>query len=169
MCAPVVIGMMALAAVSQAYSAKQSAKSQANLARFNAKVSRLSARDAMLRGEVAQHRQRQKTAILAGRQKSLIAAGGADVDLGSAADVIQSTLVLGEIDAMQAMNNAMREAWGFEVQATQFDFAGSAALRAGRTAVAVSLIGGAASIAGVGSGKSLLGTTSKTPTQKPIF
>ena len=151
MCAPVVIGMMAIAAVARAYSARQAAASQARAEGINADIARKAALQAKQRGAVAEDIERRKTSILVGRQIALIGSSGAKVGAGTTSLVIADAEAAGELNAIQARNNALREAWGLEAQAGVFDFRGRAALAAGRTQVATSLIGGAASAASAGS------------------
>lgn len=144
MCAPVVVGMMAVAAVAGSVQARQESKARKAVARQNSQIVRQRQQDAFRRGEFAEHVQRQKTGLLTGRQRSLIGASGAVVGEGTAASILEDTAALGELDALQARNNAAREAWGLEVQAQQFDFA--ARKERPGAAFTGSLLSGAASI-----------------------
>lgn len=150
MCEPVTVAMMGMAAVAQAYSAQQAARAQAQAARQNAEIARRAAADAVQRGQFAAAREREKASLLIGRQEALIGSSGAAFTGGTTSLIIADTLAAGELDAINALNNGMREAWGFEAQASQFDFEASAARKSGKIAVATSLIGGASSIASSG-------------------
>ena len=82
----------------------QAAESEASIAEYNAGVADLQAKDAV-RG-------------LVGSQRAGVAAGNIDVGYGSAVDVQADAAYLGELDARAIRSNAAREAWGYQVQAT---------------------------------------------------
>lgn len=148
MCEPVSLSLMAAAAVASAYQAKASARVQAKGAKFNAEMARLKREDAIQRGQQAEHIQRQKTSALVGHQRALIGASGAAVGEGVAAILIEDSLAAGEMNALQVRNNAAREAWGYETQAIQSEFAASSASKLGNIGVGASLLGGASQVAG---------------------
>jgi hypothetical protein len=98
--------------------AKRAALSQAQLTEYNAAVMQVQAKDARVRGELEVHRYRTKVRGIVGEQRAGFAAAGVDVGFGSAVDVQADAAYLGELDALTARTNAAREAWGFEVEAT---------------------------------------------------
>lgn len=95
---------------------QQVAESQAGLADYNAQVADLQARDAVERGAEEESRFRIGVRDLVGKQRTGFAASGIDVGYGSAVDVQADTAFLGELDARTIRTNAMREAWGYQVQ-----------------------------------------------------
>lgn len=97
---------------------KVASESQAQLADFNASVADLQAKDAIERGAEAESKFRTTIRGAIGAQRAGIAAGNVDVGFGSAVDVQGDAAFLGELDAMTIRTNAAREAWGYNVQAT---------------------------------------------------
>lgn len=140
---------------------QRAAESQAQLSEYNAAVADLQARDAVDRGELDASRFRSRTRQLVGEQRAGFASGGIDVGFGSAVDVQADATLLGEMDALTAVSNAKRAAWGFKVEGEdlrkqaeiqrQEGANAAAAGRARRTSayigMAGSLLGGASSLA----------------------
>lgn len=93
------------------------AESQAELLDYNASVADLQAQDAIDRGRLDENRYRSQIRGLIGSQRAGYAAQGVSVAEGSPADVQADTAFLGELDALTLRQNAMREAWGYQVQA----------------------------------------------------
>lgn len=93
------------------------AESQAELLDYNASVADLQAQDALDRGVLDEGRYRSQIRGLIGTQRADYAAQGVSVAEGSPADVQADTAFLGELDALTVRQNAMREAWGYQVQA----------------------------------------------------
>jgi hypothetical protein len=94
------------------------ANSQADLADYNASVADLQAKDAIDRGQQESDRYRTQVRGLIGSQRAGFAAGNVDVGYGSAVDTQADTAQLGELDALTIKTNAAREAWGYQVNAT---------------------------------------------------
>ncbi len=94
------------------------ANSQADLADYNASVADAQAQDAESRGEIAASNFRRSVKGMIGAQRAGIAAGNIDVGFGSAVDVQADAARLGEMDVATIRTNAAREAWGYQVQAT---------------------------------------------------
>lgn len=86
----------------------------------NAALADESAEDAIARGWLAEQRLRTGTHGLAAEQRTMLAAQGLDLSTGSAAEIAENTIALGELDALMIRNNAAREAWGYRVEATNF-------------------------------------------------
>lgn len=93
------------------------AEADATLSDYNADVAELQAADALERGEIEANRYRQSVRALVGGQRAAYAAQGVDVNSGSPLEVQEDTRAIGELDALQLVNNAKREAWGFKVEA----------------------------------------------------
>lgn len=118
--ASVVSGIMSVASTFYAAQGQQSMlEAQAELARINAASAESAARAAMLAGQREEQRLRLQTGMLRSRQRASLAANGVDLGEGSAARVLASTDILGEIDANQIAANAIGRAWGYRAQATQ--------------------------------------------------
>jgi hypothetical protein len=93
------------------------AESEAQLSEFNAGVADLQAKDAIERGAEQESRFRTQVKGLIGTQRAGQASGNVDVNYGSTVDVQADTARLGELDALTLRTNAMREAWGYSVEA----------------------------------------------------
>ena len=140
------------------------AESEAQLDDYNAEVARLQSQDAIVRGGQEESKVRSSTRGLIGAQKAGYAAGNVDVGFGSPVDVSADSAFLGELDALTVRTNAMRESWGYKVQAedltrrgqiarmegAQAVQAGKAAKSGSRWAAAGDILGGAASVATIG-------------------
>lgn len=99
---------------------KSSLKFQATLAEINADAAKSDARNALARGERAEQSVRMDTSQLKSKQRVAIAGNGVDLGSDTAAAILTSTDVLGEIDANQTKANALREAWGHRTQAVNY-------------------------------------------------
>ena len=129
MCNPAVIGLavsMGSTVASMLGGADQQEGSAA-LARNNAKVLDAKAEDALNRGAFDETVQRQKTASVLGTQRATMGASGFKVDEGSFGDVLEQTAATGELDALTTRSNAMREAWGHQVEAANYRYQADAA------------------------------------------
>ena len=115
-----------------AKTAEQMGNYEAQLYGTNADLAELQAEDAIARGRESEMRARAGTRQLVGSQWAALAAQGISLDTGSALDVVANDAMLGELDALTIRNNARREAWGYQVQATQYRQQGEFARAAGR-------------------------------------
>lgn len=143
----------ALGAYYGAQSQKQSLELQANLADINARMSESSAQQTLLTGQRDEQKSRIATANLKGTQRAGMAANGIDLGEGSAAQVLTSTDVMGEVDADTIAANAVRSAWGYRTQGVNqsnqalMSRASAGAINPGQSAL-TSLLGSAGTVAG---------------------
>jgi hypothetical protein len=121
------IAMMGFGAATSVVGAYNSAAMQkdslgfsAAIADINARMSEQSAQAELQRGEREYQSSRLKTAGLKSRQRASLAANGVDLGVGSAAEILTSTDVMGEIDANTIQANAVRSAWGYRTQAVGY-------------------------------------------------
>lgn len=112
--------MSVIGAFASASSNQSLLRGQADIADINAETSRMAARTALQVGEREQQQSMISTSNLKAKQTTGFAAGGVDLGVGSAARVRTSTDVLGEIDKNTIAANALRNAWGYRTQATNF-------------------------------------------------
>lgn len=122
----------------------------------NAGLAEQQAADAIARGVESESRFRTEVKGAVGSSRASQAAQGIDVGAGSAVDVQHDIAAVGELDALTIRNNAAREAWGYQTQATQYRSAAEYARVSGRnqakalrTASLGSLLTGASQIAGL--------------------
>jgi len=96
----------------------QQARAQASALRQNAIYLNNAANDAKVRGAIESDQARVQTQQLIGTQRAAQAANGGLVNEGSNAIIQQDTAQLGELDALTISNNAAREAYGYQVEAS---------------------------------------------------
>lgn len=90
-------------------------------AKRNAAIARFGALSAREKGGQQEMQSRLKYGQLRADQQVAYAAGGVVVGEGSAADAAAQTQRMSDYDAAVIRNNAAREAWGYQQQASQFD------------------------------------------------
>jgi hypothetical protein len=110
---------IALGGVS-AYNQYQSGKYQASVASQNAKAT-AQANDAINRGNAAAEQRRVQMRQQLGTQVATMGASGADLTSGTALDITGDTAQFGSLDALTTLNNAQREAYGYQVQAANYE------------------------------------------------
>lgn len=151
MCSPAALIPVAIGAgagLMQGLGKKAEANAQADQLRQNAMFLRQSADDAIARGRSESDWARVETQQLIGAQRTAQAAAGGEVNTGTNALMQQDTAQLGELDALTISNNAAREAYGYNVEATSNLQNAKRIKKAGKNAVLTSVIGGA--LGGVG-------------------
>jgi hypothetical protein len=155
MCEPATLTTIAIVAsvgatAAQAYGQYQAGEYQKKVADQNARIAEDEAALALQRGAIAKGVERMKGAQEIGAARAAQGTSGIDMTSGSALDVISDAAMLNELDAQTIGNNAAREAWGYQVEATNARAAGRLAQTQARFAAASTLIGGAAQAASMG-------------------
>lgn len=147
------VGLAGASAYQAASTQEATANYQAKVADNNAQVARWQAADAEARGNTAAANVRRKYAAMAGSQRASLAARGLDISDGSANAMLQDTAYFGAVDEATTRTNAAREAWGYQVQGS--NFASSAAASRAQADAAnpllsagMSMLGTATSVAG---------------------
>jgi hypothetical protein len=119
------VGLMAYGAVSGAigtyFSAagqRSSLEFQARIADINARIAEGSAQTALVQGERAVQGVRMHTAQVKSAQRVGLAANGIALDSDSAINVLTTTDVMGEQDAITTETNAIAQAWGYRTQSS---------------------------------------------------
>jgi len=132
MCDPVTIGAVAAVAstVLVARSQQQQGRYQRNVAKYNARVAENQAQDVRRAGTEAENKQRQRTAQLLSKQRAQLGAANVDLTSGSALQLQEDTVTLGEADALRIRSNFEAQARSLETGASltlnQGEFAASA-------------------------------------------
>lgn len=146
----------ASSAVSSYYSAQSQKASlglQATIADINAHTAESTAQQALYSGQRQEQASRLRTANLKGQQTASLAANGIDLGQGSALRILTDTDTFGQIDANTIQANAIRSAWGYRTQATNYQNqalqsrSAAGAISPGMS-LATSLLGGATQVAG---------------------
>jgi hypothetical protein len=141
---PAILG--AVSSIAGGAAANASAKAQAAAMNQNARIAERQSSDAHIRGGLEELAIKRRMSVLNGAQRAQAAASGVDVNSGSMLDVQNASTREGSMDvALNEMNHA-REAWGYDVQASNYRNQASVARAEGRNAFTAGLIGGGASL-----------------------
>lgn len=149
MCEPVTIASLSAMAVGgglQAWGQYRQASAEQQAARANQRLANIAAGDALLRGQLAAGQARMEGSQIVGEQA--VAAGASGVDPGSAAGLHASSRAYAEADAQTLVNNAMREAWGYQVESRQHGAEARAAGQRKWMGPLATILGGAGQAAG---------------------
>lgn len=144
---PVVLSLVGTGAAIR--SQQQNTAFEEGIADRNAQQAGAMAQDAVARGEIAVQNQRNRVSAIMGSQRAGIGASGIQNDTGTTGDVVTQTAALGELDAQTIRANALREAWGYKAQGTNFKLQSQLDQTEGQNAVTGSLITGAARAYGI--------------------
>ena len=113
----------AMSAVGSYYGAKTQKNNlamAADAAESNARLAALGAQNVFLQRNQEVANLTLKARQVKGRQRAALAANGVAMDYGSAAEIQASTDIMKEIDLNTLEANAVRSAWGYRTQATNF-------------------------------------------------
>lgn len=144
---PYVGGAMVFGSVLQSLSLAFAQREQGRIGKIigeaNARLAERQAEDALKRGHVMESKVRSKTKQLIGSQRVALAAQGIRVDVGSAQDVQLEAHALGEEEAKNIKINAVREAYGYKIEALRATARGERAASSGRIQAGDTLLTGA--------------------------
>jgi hypothetical protein len=101
----------------QGRAARRNMETQAYIEENNATLADWMQRDALERGQRAEQKVRGRVAQVKGSQRARLAANGVVLGEGSALDILTSTDVQGEADALAARYQGEREGWAYGEQA----------------------------------------------------
>lgn len=93
---------------------------QASIDDINARIAERSAQSEILQGQREEQRSRLATTQLKSTQRASLAANGVDLGSDSAAAILTTTDIMGEVDANTIAANAARSAWGYRAQGTSY-------------------------------------------------
>ncbi|HFE6989974.1 TPA: virion core protein, T7 gp14 family [Salmonella enterica subsp. enterica serovar Newport] len=141
MCDPTIAAgaTLALSGLS-AYNQYQQGKYTAAVAQQNADVATAQANDAINRGNAEADQRRRETRQRQGTQAAIMGATGADLSTGGALDIFGDTAQFGALDALTTVNNAQREAYGYQVQAENYKAQASSARKQGNMGAFTTLL-----------------------------
>jgi hypothetical protein len=160
-CEPIIA--IALAAAGTAVTIDASNKNASFVsaqAKEDAKAQRYQAEQARQIGNIDEERRLRQVRMMIGAQRAAAAANGLDPNTGTPMDLQTQTASLGAEDAMTLRLNAMRQAWGLEVGATNSLNFGAASKVNARNQNTGTLLTGLGSMADSYS-------TTRTPSMKP--
>lgn len=137
------LGATAASTAVSMYGQQQQGKYQEKVGKNNALSAKYAAEDAMARGAVEEQQQRNRTRALMGQQRAALAANGIDTDSGTGSLLLTDSAGMGEFDALTVRNNAMKQAYGLNVQSDNLLSDGKAArIGANNAAFSTFLTGG---------------------------
>lgn len=143
--------MVAVAVVSAAvgaYSSISSAENAHDVAKYNAEVQENAAKDARQRGAIEAAEHQDKVRRMIGTQMATAGANGLLTSTGTPLDIMTDTAGMGKLDALRILDNANRQARGYEDQAKLTKIEGDNARTAGYFGAASAVLGGASKVAG---------------------
>ena len=150
----VATAISAIGTIYQAGSQYAAAQAAANVSKQNATLAEQKGVKALERGAEQSRYIRGEARRMQGQQRSALAAGGVDVNSGSALDVQADTAQRAAEDIAATRYNAQLEQWGFDVEATnyrtqaaQYEATATNALIGGAFGVGSTLLGGSKLIA----------------------
>ncbi len=142
-----IMGAQGAGSLLSAYGAYEAGQSNSAIYRFNADYARTQAEQTLQSGEYIAGVSDLKETQLAGTQAAGFAGQGVVSGAGSAGTVVDASAAMSEQDKAMERLNARRQAYGFEVAASNDDFQGDMAKRLGNMQAGASLLQGAGSIA----------------------
>lgn len=152
MCEPtsIVMGIAAIAGAGiTAYSQREQGKFQEAVAKQNADLDLQSRDDAIRRGAIAEEQHRAKVRQILGTQRAIMGANNVVSSTGTPLGLLAESAQMGEEDAVRLRTNAMREAYGFGVQASSSRTRAQMYRRGGNQAAGATVLAGAANAYGM--------------------
>ena len=144
MCSPELAGIAMMGSTGVSAGAQLAAgRSNSKMAKSNAELADVAARDALVRGSDEETRYRMNIRQVQGRQRAAVAASGLTFS-GSAAEIARDTDMIAEQDVTTIRANAAREAFGFRTQADSYRYQSRLDRRGALTGAAGTFLGGAA-------------------------
>lgn len=140
------VGAQAGGELAGGVAALYAAKANQSILNFNARLDRYKAIAADNRGLFQMNQINRQSTQVQAQQKTGEAANGTVIGAGTNATVTASTQGVAAQDQIQARNNALMQAWGYNTEAANDEMEGAMAARAGKQA----LIGSAFAAAGTG-------------------
>lgn len=127
----------------QGVGAYEAGQSRSQLFRANAQIAGEQSQAEAQAGAYNESAIRMKGQALEGQQVAQVGAGNLQ-QAGTPGQVIASSKMINEMDALQTRNNALRKAWGFQVQEASDKFQSKEAATAGDFQGAGSILTGGA-------------------------
>lgn len=150
MCSPMLIagGLMAGSAVQKATAGISSGNYNAEVAENNASLAEANAASALSSGASQSQAQRSKGNAVLGSERATTGASNVERS-GSALSVLSDDAGKVALDSQAILDNASRQAWGFQQQAENYRGEADLARASARSGAIGSILGGAASAGGL--------------------
>jgi hypothetical protein len=146
MCSPTaVIAVTTLVSTAMTATAqKRQGEFQKGVSRYNARVAENQAQDVRRAGVEEENIQRRRTAELLSKQRAQLGAAGVELGTGSALQLQEDTVTLGEADALRIRSNVEGQVGALQTGAALTRQTGEFAEQAGRAQAAGTILGGTA-------------------------
>lgn len=124
------VALTAVSALTTSAGAFQESRAQRRVGEYeseiyetNRRLSEFQAEDILRRGELQAKEHKRKVRRLIGSQRAALAAQGQELSLAEsdALAIQEESAIMGALDVLEIKNNAWREAWGYRVQASQYE------------------------------------------------
>lgn len=136
-------GLTAANALYSGVSRYEAGQERSQLFKANAGIARDQFQSETAAGAANENAVRMRNAARTGQEVAAIGANGLTQG-GTNANVVASNAAVGEMDALAVRNNALRRAWGFEVQGASDEMQARFASRGGDFSAADSILTGGA-------------------------
>lgn len=130
------------AAVGDAQAQRQAGDANNKIAQNNAMLAEQQAKDESALGAREQQQSAWRTRAMIGQQKSVIAANGLDMDIGTPLDILGDTALIGGADRSAISADAARKAWGYQAEALNYRNQGAQAKWGGKIGAQTSILKG---------------------------
>lgn len=152
MCNPVAwqVGIALVGAGLQIQAQRQKGRFDKGVADYNARVAENEAQATLNTGTEAENIKRQETAELLAKQRAQLGAANVDLNSGSAFQLQEDTVSLGEADALRIRSNFGDRASALDASAGLTSRQGDYANQAGQNAAFGTLLGGAGDVIDTG-------------------
>jgi hypothetical protein len=152
MCEPTTImAVMTVASTAMAYQGQRAqGKFRKGTAEYNARVAENQAQETRRAGTEAENIQRRKTAELLSKQRAQLGAAGVELESGSALQLQEDTLTLGEADALRIRSNTQLQVESLQTGAGLTRQQGAFAESAGQQQAFGTILGGTADVLDTG-------------------
>ena len=134
----------------QAQAQQSQARYQSGVARYNTRVTENQAQETRRVGVEQENIQRRRTAQLLSKQRAQLGAAGVELGTGSALQLQEDTLTLGEADALRIRSNVESQVGALETGAELTRSQGEFAQQAGAAKVTGTLLSGGAAFLDTG-------------------
>lgn len=152
MCEPTTImAVMTVASTAvQMQAQRQEGRYKRGVAEYNARVAENEAQETRAAGVEAENIQRRKTALLLSKQRAQLGAAGVELGTGSALQLQEDTVTLGEADALRIRSNFEAKVGSLETGAALTRSQGAFAESIGKARAAGTLLSGAGKVIDTG-------------------
>lgn len=164
MCEPMTIAAIGATLVTgylQADAQKAQGEYNAQVAENNAAMARRQADDANALGTREMERASWRSRAIMGQQRASIAANNLDPTMGTPADILGESALFGEMEQQDIRLNALRQAWGYNVEARNYQNEAGLSRWQGSTGARMTILGSLAQSAALGAGAWGGGTTQR--------